>query len=138
MAAEKKVVVEGSGDAVVKNGLYTLNTGCFSTEIKEGDTFVKFFAPWCGHCQKLGPVWESLAGTFRDDQVVKIAKLDCTENKSVCQKYEVAGYPTLVYFRDGEVLEVYKGGRGSKELVEFVEKKSEQVPSKKPRKKEEL
>jgi thioredoxin domain-containing protein 5 len=61
--------------------------------------------------QKLVPTWDELAKTFEKDETVKIAKLDCTQAQSVCQDYEVRGYPTLAYFRNGQKVETYRGAR---------------------------
>jgi len=111
---------EESQDAVVENGLYILGSGSFAKTIAKGDTFVKFYAPWCGHCQKLAPTWDELAKSFEKDEVVKIAKLDCTQHQAVCQEQDVKGYPTLHYFREGRKFETYKGARTMADLKDFV------------------
>jgi len=114
---EEKVEPE---DAVVDNGLYVLNEKSFKNHVEKGDHFIKFYAPWCGHCQKLAPAWAELAKSFEGNDKVKVAKLDCTQAQSVCQANEVRGYPTLHYFRDGKLHETYKGGRDLGSLKDFV------------------
>ena len=97
--AEEKPAAAEADKAKVEAGLHILSEGSFAGAVASGDTFIKFYAPWCGHCQKLAPVWDELAKKFESDGKVKIAKLDCTEAQSVCQENEVRGYPTLAYFR---------------------------------------
>merc|ERR1711971_966711 len=105
-----------SAEANVENGLHILTEGSFAKTVSSGDTFIKFYAPWCGHCQKLVPTWGELAKKFEKDETVKIAKLDCTQAQSVCQENEVKGYPTLSYFRNGRKVENYKGARNMDDL----------------------
>ena len=57
--------------------------------------YVKFYAPWCGHCKKLAPTWDEYSNT---QSVVNVGKVDCTVEKETCKKFEVKGYPTLIYF----------------------------------------
>jgi len=107
-------------DAVVDTGLYVLSEKSFTKHVSSGDHFIKFYAPWCGHCQKLAPAWAELAKSYEDDKTVKIGKLDCTQAQSVCQANSVRGYPTLQFIRNGEVVETYKGGRDLNSLKDFV------------------
>ena len=96
---EEKPAAPAAAEPVVENGLYILSSSSFSEVVGKGDTFIKFYAPWCGHCQKLAPAWEELAAGLKADKDVKIAKVDCTQHQAVCQEHEVRGYPTLLYFR---------------------------------------
>jgi len=109
-----------STEAVVTDGLHVLTAASFAPTVGKGDTFIKFYAPWCGHCQKLAPAWDELAKSFEKDEQVKIAKVDCTQHQAVCQEHEIKGYPTLAYFRAGRKVETYKGARTLSELKEFV------------------
>ena len=61
---------------------------------------VEFYAPWCGHCKKLTPEWESAAKSLKDlklETPIVLANLDATEedNKALATKYGVKGFPTI-------------------------------------------
>ena len=98
-------------EAKAEKGLYVLSDRSFNLHVSQKDTFVKFYAPWCGHCQKLAPIWDDLAKEFEDDASVTVAKLDCTQSSALCQEHGVKGYPTLAYFRNGKKVEDYRGAR---------------------------
>ena len=109
-----------------KESVVTLDSTTFEEAIEKGVTFVKFFAPWCGHCKRLAPTWEQLADKYADKDGVTIAKVDCTsndnKNKNLCNDQGVNGFPTLNIYKDGEKVEEFNGKRGLEDLVAFVDK----------------
>jgi len=89
------------------------------------DVFVEFYAPWCGHCKRLTPIWEKLAGVFKNEKDLVIANLDSDANKDFATKYGVSGYPTLIYFsKTDKVGDRYSGGRELPDLVAHVNSKA--------------
>lgn len=95
--------------------------------IKSGKpTLVEFFAPWCGHCKNLAPVYEELATAyeFAKDKV-QIAKVDADAERSLGQRFSVQGFPTLKWF-DGvsDKPQEYSGARTLEALSSFIEEKS--------------
>eukprot|EP00658_Telonema_sp_P-2_P031400 TRINITY_DN234_c0_g1_i2.p1 TRINITY_DN234_c0_g1~~TRINITY_DN234_c0_g1_i2.p1 ORF type:complete len:212 (+),score=76.47 TRINITY_DN234_c0_g1_i2:128-763(+) len=72
--------------------------------------FVKFFAPWCGHCKAMAPAWNTLMDEFKDSKTALVAECDCTVHQDLCSKHGVQGYPTIKY-GDPNNLEDYQGGR---------------------------
>eukprot|EP00429_Kryptoperidinium_foliaceum_P009519 CAMPEP_0176011390 /NCGR_PEP_ID=MMETSP0120_2-20121206/5260_1 /TAXON_ID=160619 /ORGANISM="Kryptoperidinium foliaceum, Strain CCMP 1326" /LENGTH=229 /DNA_ID=CAMNT_0017344253 /DNA_START=8 /DNA_END=694 /DNA_ORIENTATION=+ len=83
--------------------------------------FLKFYAPWCGHCKKMAPVLDRVAPQLEGKMA--IGKIDCTVEKSLCKKYQVRGYPTLKYSIDGSMMD-YSGGREDDALLNFAKKLS--------------
>ncbi|KAL1918743.1 uncharacterized protein VTP21DRAFT_2765 [Calcarisporiella thermophila] len=95
-----------------------LNRGNFDKEIVQNRPwFIEFFAPWCGHCKNLAPVWEELGKQLKGQ--VNVGKVDCTVESSLCKQMNVRGYPTLIFFMDGERME-YKGKRDLEVLRKYA------------------
>lgn len=80
---------------------------------------VKFFAPWCGHCQKLAPEYEAAAISLKGKAV--LGEVDCTKDQPLCEAHGISGFPTLLLFRYGELLSKFSGPRTTKGLVNFIE-----------------
>ncbi|KAF9048699.1 thioredoxin-like protein [Panaeolus papilionaceus] len=88
---------------------------------------VEFFAPWCGHCKNLAPIYEQLADSYAHakDKVI-IAKVDADgEGKPLGKKFGVTGYPTLKWFDgEGNTEDKYQGGRDLDSLATFILRKT--------------
>lgn len=75
--------------------------------------FISFFYR-CGHCKSLAPVLDKVAPHLAGKMA--IGKIDCTVEKSLCKKFNVRGYPTLKYYRDG-TFEDYPLGRDADSIM---------------------
>ncbi|KAI9718410.1 MAG: hypothetical protein M1812_004131 [Candelaria pacifica] len=94
---------------------------------------VEFFAPWCGHCKTLAPIYEELAQNFgfAADKLV-IGKVDADDHKDLGRKFGVQGFPTLKWF-DGksDKPEDYNSGRDLESLTKFITEKTGLKPKSK-------
>ncbi|KAG0698012.1 thioredoxin-like protein [Suillus ampliporus] len=97
----------------------SLTSETFDSFLAQTPAFVKFFAPWCGHCKKLAPTWIQVAR--RMQHKLNIAEVNCDEHKSLCSKQGVTGYPMLFYYSHGATTE-YTGSRKYEPLVAFADK----------------
>lgn len=108
----------------VEAGLTELTEDTFEQHVASGKHFVKFYAPWCGHCQRLAPVWDELGKNLGSIDNVRISKIDCTQHKNVCNQFDIKGYPTLLWIEDGRKIEKYQGQRALDDLVSYASKMS--------------
>lgn len=81
--------------------------------------FVKFYAPWCHHCQALAPSWHQMAKELQGK--LNIGEVNCDVEVRLCKEVRVKGYPTIHFFRGGERVE-YEGLRGLGDLVSYAKK----------------
>ena len=92
----------------------------FETEVlkSEQPVLVDFWATWCGPCRQLTPVIDQLAGENTD---AKIGKLDVDAHQEIAMKYGVTSIPTLIVFKDGEVVERLQGVQPKSKLQEILD-----------------
>jgi protein disulfide-isomerase-like protein len=104
-------------------GAVELNPDNFDELTAGKNAFVKFFAPWCGHCKGMKPAWDQLADEYEGSSSVLIADCDCTGDcEPLCSKNGVQGYPTIKSFMVGgdEQGETYSSGRDYDSLKKHV------------------
>jgi protein disulfide-isomerase A1 len=87
---------------------------------KDKDVLVEFYAPWCGHCKQLAPIYDQLGEKFESNENVIIAKMDATTNE--LEHTKIQSFPTIKLYRKGDnkVIE-YNGERTLDGLTKFLE-----------------
>ena len=80
---------------------------------------VDFFATWCGPCQLLGPILEKISNSRAE---FDIAKVDVDQAQELAIKYGIEVVPTMLIFKDGQVMQILEGVRSEEEIVSEVSK----------------
>merc|ERR1712136_437255 len=88
---------------------------------KTKNVLVEFYAPWCGHCKQLAPIYDELGTKYADSNDIVIGKMDSTANE--LENIKIQGFPTIKYFPAGENAAVvdYNGERTLDGFVKFLE-----------------
>ncbi len=85
-------------------------------EVKSGVALVDFWAPWCGPCRMLSPVIDELAEDFKGK--AKICKVNTDEEQDLAVEYGVRSVPTMLFMKDGEVIETLIGAQSKQAIAD--------------------
>ena len=93
----------------------------FEEEVLKSNTpvLVDYWAEWCAPCKAIAPVLEEISGEYEGKLV--IAKMDVDDNQQIPQKYVVRGIPTLMIFKDGDVIGTKVGQLSKSQLTAFID-----------------
>ena len=96
-----------------------INDENFSEAVKEGLVLVDFWAEWCGPCKMLSPIIEELSNEMKS---VTFAKLSIDENQEMPQKLGISAIPSLILYKDGELVDRVNGLLPKAQLNSFLQK----------------
>lgn len=103
--------------------LIEVNDAQFEAEVLKSDkpVLVDFWAPWCGPCKQLMPTVEAVASEMPD---VKMVKINIDESPETPSSYGVRGIPTLMIFKNGELVDAKVGGMPQSDLANWISEKA--------------
>ncbi|XP_055904063.1 protein disulfide-isomerase A5 [Eupeodes corollae] len=84
---------------------------------------VMFYAPWCGHCKSLKPEFAAAAAKATTDEY-RLGAVDCNIHHKAVEKYKIQGFPTLLLFENGKLVDTYTGPRKASDILKYVSKQS--------------
>ena len=98
-----------------------ISDSSFETEVLQSEkpVLIDFWAPWCGPCRAIAPIIEDLAGTYGDK--IKFTKCNVDDNPVTPGKYGIKAIPTLIFFKQGDVVEQITGMVAKTKLVEKID-----------------
>lgn len=98
----------------------TLTKDNFAETIKTGVTVVDFWAEWCTPCKMIAPIIKELSNEYEGK--AKIGKLDTDSNPEVAGLYGIVGIPTLIVFKDGNIVDRLTGAGPKQMYIDLIEK----------------
>ncbi len=104
------------------NGIVEVTDANFDSDVLKSDkpVLIDFSAAWCGPCRAIAPIVEELAGEYQGK--VKIVKMDVDRNAATPMRYKVTGIPTLLVFKNGQVVEQLVGYRSKDDIQKALDR----------------
>lgn len=91
----------------------------FNKEISQGNWIVDFWAEWCGPCKMMAPHFEAAAQSMKGK--VNFAKLNVEENMQIAEQFSIMSIPTLIFLKDGEVLDRVSGAMPKEAIISHAD-----------------
>ncbi|BEG56668.1 Thioredoxin TrxA [Helicobacter sp. NHP21005] len=102
------------------SGYIELTNENFDIETKEGAVIVDFWAPWCGPCKMLSPIIDELTGEYAGR--AKVCKVNTDEQEELAARHGIRSIPTILYMKDGEVVNQTVGALSKQSLKDHIDK----------------
>ncbi len=120
----KFCIVDTDGESIMSS-VMEIQDDSFELEVIQAGSpvLVDFWAPWCGPCKAIGPIIDELAEELGNE--VKFTKCNVDDNPTTPSRYNIKAIPTLVFFKDGEVVEKITGVVSKSKLEESIGKISD-------------
>ena len=103
------------------NAVHEFTDAAFAGDVLQasGTVLVDFWAPWCGPCRLIAPLMDWAATTYQDR--LTVGKVEVDGNPQTRDAYQVQGIPTLILFRNGEVVARHEGAIAKPQLQAFLD-----------------
>ncbi|HSW60943.1 MAG TPA: thioredoxin [bacterium] len=104
--------------------MLSVNAANFTSEVEnfQGLVIVDFWAPWCGPCRMLGPIFEELASEYTANGKIKFVKVNTDENPEIARKFMIRGIPTIKFIKDGKEVDQQVGAVPKDVIAGFISK----------------
>jgi thioredoxin len=105
----------------MEKNLMELTDANFASTVESATVpvMVDFWAPWCGPCRFIAPAVEELAGTFQGK--IQVGKVNVDENPRVASRFNVRSIPTLLFFKNGQVVDVIRAAVPKDQIQKKIE-----------------
>ena len=105
----------------MSDNIINVTDSTFEQEVLSSEipVLLDYWAEWCGPCKSIAPILDEVSREY--EKKVKIAKLDVDQNHEISKKYGIRGIPTLMLFKDGNVIATHTGALNKSQLTTFID-----------------